>query len=172
MNNQFDGLVNDVRRLNQARAARRQAESELRESRGQRALFLTMLQALPANHPLHQRDVRETVWALAIRAFDDGRDFDAGALDVHELEKQLAQAHKVQVNLLEDALTKATAKERGVIFRHWEFEIESTSVKLPGVKSQAEVEAIRERAIRHARSAPRGVPINADIAIRRALSNS
>jgi len=171
MNNQFDGLVNDVRRLNQARAARRQAEAELRESRGQRALFLTMLQALPANHPLHQSDVRETVWALGIRAFDDGSDFDAGALDVHELEKQLDQAHKVQVKKVEDALTSATSKERGVIFRHWTLQLGSVPVKLSGIKSQTEVEELRERAILQARSAPRGVPINADIAIRRALSS-
>lgn len=171
MNNQFDGLVNDVRRLNQARAARRQAEAELRESHGQRALFSTMLQALPANHPLHQSDVRERVWALGIRAFDDGREFDADALDVYELQEQLVKAHQMQVEKASDQLTAAAAVERGVIFRHWTLQLGAAPVKLPGTKSKAEVEAIRERAIHHARSVPRGVPINADIAIRRALSN-
>jgi hypothetical protein len=172
MNNQFDGLVNDVRRLNQARAARRQAESELRESRGQRALFLTMLQSLPAGHPLHDQDVRERVWSLGVEAFDDRREFDVDALDFYQLQEQLVKAHQMQVQKTFDQLTAAAAVERGVIFRHWTLQLGSVPVKLPGIKSQAEVEAIRERAIHHARSAPRGSAIHADIAIRRALSNS
>lgn len=143
---QFEGLVSDVRRLNEARARRKEAERNNLIYAGEQLVFSTLLECLPEGHPMRQEAVREMIAQLGRQAHAEGR--TPGKVDPELILAELLQKHQRDVEKAVADIGEASVQQRGLIFRHFEIRIRQREpMRLNSkIKTLEEAQQVRDRA--------------------------
>lgn len=165
---QFEGLVSDVRRLNEARARRKEAERANLIRSGEDLVFNTLLECLPDGHPMQQQAVRDHIAHLGRVAHSEGR--APGPVDSGAILSELKEKHRSHVRRATEELEDQQPTERGVIFKHWELRVNRERMRLSNsVKTLEGAQQVRLRAAQLVRETKFNESVDAPAAVRRAM---
>jgi hypothetical protein len=164
---QFEGLVSDVRRLNEARARRKEAERNNLIYAGEQLVFSTLVDCLPEGHPMRQEAVREHIAFLGRLAHAEGR--TPGPIDAEAILSELINKHQLAVDRAADELESQQPQTKGLVFRHFEIRVRREPMRLNGVKSLEEAQNVRLRAAQIVRNTQFNTQVDAAAAVRRAM---
>nr|WP_315466154.1 hypothetical protein [uncultured Rhodoferax sp.] len=166
MSHQFEGLVSDVRRLNEARARRKEAERANLIRFGEDLVFNTLLECLPDGHPMQQEAVRDHIAYLGRLAHTEGR--TPGPIDPEAILSELQEKHCGAVRRAAEELEDQQPQTKGLVFRHFELRVRREPMRLK-VSTLEEAQAVRLRAAQIVRNTQFNTPVDAVAAVRRAM---